>query len=117
MTEKDIERKLRNGIQNAIPQAKCLKFVSPGYSGVPDRIILLPGGTVVFAELKRPHEKERQRQAFVQVHLRLLGFTVFSSVDTEEKVQEVIDFCWHDYCAHGKGYMASKGDLRKGERR
>lgn len=115
MTEKDIERKLRDGIQRTIPQAKCLKFVSPGYSGVPDRMILLPGGTVVFAELKRPREKERQRQAFVQVHLRRLGFTVFSSVDTEEKVQEVIDFCWHNYCAYGKGYMDSRDDLWKGD--
>ncbi len=110
MTEKDIERKLRNSIQKAIPQAKCLKFVSPGYSGVPDRIILLPGGTVVFAELKRPREKERQRQAFVQVHLRLLGFTVFSSVDTEEKVQEVIDYCWRVYCVRYMPRTTSKGD-------
>lgn len=110
MTEKDVERKLRDGIHELIPKAKCLKFVSPGYSGVPDRIIILPGGTVVFAETKRPREKERQRQLFVQAHLRRLGFTVFSAVDTPEKVQEVIKFCWRDYCVRGKGYMASKGE-------
>lgn len=32
----------------------CLKWVSPGTCGVPDRIILLPNGRVIFAELKRP---------------------------------------------------------------
>lgn len=30
----------------------CYKFTSPGTAGVPDRIIILPGGRVVFAELK-----------------------------------------------------------------
>lgn len=30
----------------------CFKFVSPGNPGVPDRLILLPGGRVVFVELK-----------------------------------------------------------------
>ena len=108
--EKDIEKKLRDGIRNMIPKAKCLKFVSPGFSGVPDRIILLPGGLVVFAETKRPKDSERQRQLFVQACLRRLGFTVFSTVDTLDKVQVVIDHCYHLYCVCGKGYMASKGE-------
>ena len=110
MIEKDIERTLRNGIHEIIPKAKCLKFVSPGFTGVPDRIILLPGGLVVFAETKRPKDSERQRQLFVQTHLRRLGFTVFSTVDTPEKVQAVIDHCYHLYCVYGRGYMASKGE-------
>lgn len=50
--EKDIERKLRKMVENH--GGLCLKWVCPGWSGVPDRIILLPGGRVVFAELKRP---------------------------------------------------------------
>lgn len=32
----------------------CLKWTSPSANGVPDRIILLPGGIIAFAELKRP---------------------------------------------------------------
>jgi hypothetical protein len=32
----------------------CLKWVCPGWSGVPDRIVLLHGGRIVFVELKRP---------------------------------------------------------------
>lgn len=109
MIEKDIERKLRCGIQEAIPKAKCLKFVSPGYSGVPDRIILIPGGVVVFAETKRPGDQERQRQSFVQAHLRRMGFTVFSGVDSTEKVQKVIDYCRFVYQVQQIGLIGDKG--------
>ena len=50
--EKDIERKLRRMVESR--GGWCLKWVCPGWSGVPDRIILLPGGLVMFVELKRP---------------------------------------------------------------
>ena len=44
--EKVIERKLRDGVKKLGGGAQCLKFESPGTSGVPDRLILLPGGRV-----------------------------------------------------------------------
>ena len=50
--EKDIETKLRKMVE--AHGGLCLKWVCPGWSGVPDRIILLPGGRVMFAETKRP---------------------------------------------------------------
>ena len=50
--EKDIEQKLRKTV--AAAGGKCLKWVCPGWSGVPDRIVLLPSGRIVFVELKRP---------------------------------------------------------------
>jgi hypothetical protein len=50
--EKDIERKLRLTV--AKYGGKCLKWTCPGWSGVPDRIILLPNGRVMFVETKRP---------------------------------------------------------------
>ena len=50
--EKVIERKLRDGVKKLGGGAQCLKFESPGTSGVPDRMILLPGGRVVFVALK-----------------------------------------------------------------
>lgn len=50
--EKEIERKLIDIV--AKYGGNCLKWVCPGWSGVPDRIIILPGGDVIFAELKRP---------------------------------------------------------------
>lgn len=78
--EKVIERKLRDGVKKLGGGAQCLKFESPGTSGVPDRMILLPGGRVVFVELKQVGKQERMRQTYVQSQMRRLGFTVFSTV-------------------------------------
>lgn len=50
--EKEIEKKLRERVEKY--GGRCLKWVCPGWSGVPDRIILLPGGRVRFVETKRP---------------------------------------------------------------
>ena len=33
---------------------RAFKFVSPGAPGVPDRLCILPGGRVIFIEVKRP---------------------------------------------------------------
>lgn len=93
MLEKTLEQKLKKGVKANAPGALCLKFVSPGFLGVPDRIILLPGAHVVFVEMKAPGKSERTRQLFVQGLLRRLGFPVFSAVNSEEKVAEVIRYC------------------------
>lgn len=50
--EKEIERKLVDMVKRH--GGLCLKWVCPGWSGVPDRILLLPGGRVYFVETKRP---------------------------------------------------------------
>jgi hypothetical protein len=42
MREKDIERKLTKAVMNMGGLAP--KFVSPGFDGVPDRLVLLPEG-------------------------------------------------------------------------
>lgn len=52
MLEKELEAKLVKGVEQL--GGLCLKWVCPGNSGVPDRIVLLPGGHVLFVELKRP---------------------------------------------------------------
>ena len=91
--EKVIERKLRDGVKNLGGGAQCLKFESPGMSGVPDRMILLPGGRIVFVELKQVGKRERMRQTYVQNQMRRLGFTVFSTVSTSEQVQTILSHC------------------------
>ena len=91
MLEKTIEAKFKKQVE-AIG-CRCMKFVSPGFTGVPDRIILLPGGKVIFAELKAPGKKERRRQEYVQKLFRNMGFTVFSSVSTESQILEVVNKC------------------------
>lgn len=50
MREREIESRLRDGVKKL--GGLCYKFVSPGNRGVPDRIVILPGGAVYFVELK-----------------------------------------------------------------
>ncbi|MBO6292746.1 MAG: VRR-NUC domain-containing protein [Selenomonas sp.] len=50
MLEKQIERRLVDGVKKL--GGMCMKFVSPGTPGVPDRIIVTATGRVIFAELK-----------------------------------------------------------------
>ena len=50
MLEKQVERRLVEGVKKL--GGMCMKFVSPGTPGVPDRIIVTATGRVIFAELK-----------------------------------------------------------------
>ena len=50
------------------------KFVSPGRRSVPDRIVLLPGGRIVFVECKSPGKAPRADQLREHERLRALGF-------------------------------------------
>lgn len=72
--EKEVEAKLVKTVKEH--GGMCLKWVCPGWAGVPDRIILLPGGRVIFAELKRPKGGVLSaRQKWWREKLRDLGFT------------------------------------------
>lgn len=55
LTEKQIEYRLKYKAKQL--GGKAYKFVSPGNSGVPDRIVVLPRGKIGFAEMKRPGGK------------------------------------------------------------
>ena len=50
MTERESEKKLVDGVRKL--GGRAYKFVSPGNDGVPDRIVVLPGISPVFVELK-----------------------------------------------------------------
>lgn len=56
----------------------CFKWISPGFTGVPDRIAVMPGGRIIFIEVKRPDGKGKvsKRQQRVGDQLRVLGCTV-----------------------------------------
>lgn len=100
MLEKTIEGKLRAPVKAL--GGLCLKWESPAFTGVPDRLILLPGARVVMVETKAPGKRERKRQELVQAQLRALGFTVFSSVDSPEAVRRVIEHCQRLVTTDGK---------------
>ena len=85
--EKDIERKLREMVEKH--GGRCLTWVCPGWAGVPDRLILLPGGRVIFAETKRPKGGVLSaRQKRWRAILQALGFW-YTVVWTLEDVKQL----------------------------
>ena len=74
MSEKLIERKLREGVKAL--GGIALKFSSPYHRGVPDRIVLMPGGWCYFVELKTTGKKPTKLQEKAISDLRRLGFDV-----------------------------------------
>lgn len=71
--EKDIEEKLIKMVKRH--GGACLKWVCPGWAGVPDRILLFPGGHVYFVETKRPKGgRLASLQSWWLVKLTSLGF-------------------------------------------
>ena len=87
MREKTIEQKLVAAAKAAGGMAP--KFVSPGFDGMPDRIIILPGGRIGFVEVKAPGKKPRPLQVTRHKKLRSLGFPVYV-IDDPEQIQDMI---------------------------
>lgn len=86
--EKDIEQKLIKIVKRH--GGKCPKWVSPGWSGVPDRLVLLPGGRIIFVETKRPKgSKVSALQKKWHEWLQELGFMVMCAY-TEADLQVVV---------------------------
>lgn len=75
MKEKDLEAWCRKKVIAA--GGHMLKWVSPGTRGVPDRIVLLPGGYVAFVEFKTPNGRMSSLQDVWQRRLSSLGFRAY----------------------------------------
>ena len=88
MLEKQIEQKLIKAVKAL--GGLCPKFTSPGFDGVPDRLVLLPKGRMAFVELKAPGQKLRPLQVRRKRQLEQLGFLVYT-VDNVLQIQEVLD--------------------------
>lgn len=86
MLEKQIEQKLKEQIESL--GGKAFKFISPGNSGVPDRIVLL-NGQCYFVELKKPGGKPRPLQKVIHEQFEKLGFHVYV-ISSLEEVEDFI---------------------------
>ena len=75
MREKTVEKKLILAIKDMGGIAP--KFMSPGFDGMPDRIVLLPGGRMGFVEVKAPGKVPRPLQEARHRMLQRLGFKVY----------------------------------------
>ena len=87
MLEKEIERHFKKKIESR--GGKVWKLVSPGMAGVPDRIVLLDGGKIVFAEFKAPGKKLRPLQLILKRVLEDMGFDYWV-IDAKEKTDRFI---------------------------
>lgn len=92
-SEKDTEAFLRDEVKAL--GGRSYKWVSPGCAGVPDRIVILPNGRIFFVELKSERKTSSAQQRKRQAELRALGCTVYTDIDTKEKVREIIELEFH----------------------
>jgi hypothetical protein len=88
VNEKHIEKKLVEAVRHSGGLAP--KFVSPGWDGVPDRIILLPSGRMAFAEVTSPGKKMRPLQVRRNPQLEGMGIKGYC-IDSTEQIGGVID--------------------------
>ena len=88
MLESEVEKYLCKKVKEQL-HGRAFKFVSPGFNGVPDRIVLVPMGRIYFVELKAPGKKMRKLQEWVADLIRGLGFVVLM-IDAKEKVDAFI---------------------------
>lgn len=67
----------------------CLKFIPDDVPGMPDRMVLLPGGRLVWVETKRSDGKVRKLQEYQHMRLKKLGQEVWV-VYTKEAVDNML---------------------------
>ena len=85
--EKHVEQKLVKAVKSY--GGICPKFISPGTDGMPDRMVLIPGGHIGFVEVKAPGKKPRPLQVKRKRQLQSLGFPVFV-LDDPEQIRDII---------------------------
>ena len=88
MREKTIEQHLVKAVKNSGGIAP--KLVSPGFDGMPDRLVLLPRGKIGFVEVKAPGKEPRPLQVARHGLLRRLGFKVYV-LDDPEQIGGILD--------------------------
>ena len=88
MMEKSIEQKLVAKVKKL--GGICPKFISPGYDGMPDRLVLLPKGKIGFVEVKKKGMKPPQLQLARHKLLKGIGFKVFV-LDDEKDIDEIVE--------------------------
>ena len=85
--ERDVEARLSKLAERA--GGRAYKFVSPGCDGVPDRLVILPGGVMFFVELKAPGRKPRLLQEKRGEEIAGLGIPAFW-VDSKEEAESLM---------------------------
>lgn len=91
MREKTVESKFTSAVK--AKGGLAVKFTSPGFNGMPDRLVMFPGGRIAFVEVKAPGETPRPLQRSRLKLLRRLGFKAFvleNTSDIPKIIEEVM---------------------------
>lgn len=95
MLEKELEKKFREAVERH--GGRAFKLTSPGCAGLPDRMVIFPGGRIGFVELKAPGEKPRKLQQHRVQQLRALGCAA-CVLDSKDKIYAVIMYIMSGAC-------------------
>lgn len=86
-SEKLLERKLKKEVEKL--GGWCLKIAPLHINGLPDRLCLLPGEVLFFAEIKTTKKKTTKIQKVMHRKLKGLGFGVYV-IDTSEQITDIL---------------------------
>ena len=92
-SESEIEAYLVKSVKNK--NGLCMKWTSPGNAGVPDRIVIVPGGDVYFVELKAEEKRDNLsplQKNFIQKleNLNCKVRVIASFQEVDEFIEEVM---------------------------
>lgn len=89
MKESTVENRYRLAVK--AKGGLCIKLVGVSFTGLPDRINLLPGGRIWFCEFKYGRGTLSARQVIVGDMLRRLGFEVkvINEVNVAEEIEKI----------------------------
>lgn len=87
MRESTLERRLVREVQRIGGRAP--KWVSPGNRGVPDRLVILPGGRTIYVEMKAPGKQLEPLQFRWAKILKSMGHRVYK-IDSIEDIDRFI---------------------------
>ena len=88
MREKNVESAFIDAVKGQ--GGLALKLVSPGFNGMPDRLVIFPGGIIAFVEVKAPGKKPGALQLSRHRLLKRLGFRVYI-LDNIDDIGGMID--------------------------
>ena len=94
--EKNIEGSWVTWFHRVCPAGYAVKLGGQGFRGLPDRMVLAPGGKLFFIEFKTARGRVRPLQQEIHRRLAAIGFTVYVC----RSVQEAKDVCQKEgvYC-------------------
>lgn len=105
MNNRPLEKSVENVLRQAVEEegGLCLKWVCPGHKGVPDRMLLLPGGIIAFVEVKRPGAKIKTGglQDWWRERLAHLGFDCHEISTAEQAKELAANLSWESFMTVG----------------